>query len=85
MRKTLAILTLAALCGGCASVQQAVQAYGSVAVTGTRAANDTLIEAQKVALCGLPLSAVVRHPEIIPAVRALCLAPGDANAAVLLP
>ena len=35
---------------GCSSVQQAVQAYGSVAVSGARAANDTVIEAQKVSL-----------------------------------
>lgn len=69
---------------GCASVQQAVQAYGSVAVSGARAANDTIIEAQKVSLCGLPLSAISRHPEIVPAVRSLCLAPSDKTSAELL-
>lgn len=57
---------------GCASVQQAVQAYGSVAITGARAANDTVIEAQKVSFCGLPYSALQRHPEIQPAVQTLC-------------
>jgi hypothetical protein len=77
-------LALALCSTGCASVQQAIDAYGAAAVTGARAANDTAIEAQKVALCGLPLSAIARHPEIIPAVRALCLAPGDKNSAELL-
>jgi starvation-inducible outer membrane lipoprotein len=82
--KPVAILAAALLLTGCASVQQAVQAYGSVAVTGARAANDTIIEAQKVSLCGLPWSAIARHPEIVPAVRSLCLAPGDKTGAELL-
>jgi hypothetical protein len=83
MKKSILILSLLAL-GGCAGVQQAVQAYGSVAVTGARAANDTVIEAQKVSLCGLPLSAIARHPEIVPAVRSLCLVPNDKTSAELL-
>jgi uncharacterized protein YceK len=75
MKKLLIIaagLVLAASISGCASVQQAIQAYGSVAVTGARAANDTVIEAQKVSFCGLPYSALQRHPEIQPAVQTLC-------------
>ncbi|ALK96969.1 hypothetical protein AB595_04665 [Massilia sp. WF1] len=83
MKKIITLAVLLALTG-CAGVQQAVQAYGSVAVTGARAANDTVIEAQKVSLCGLPLSAIARHPEIVPAVRSLCLAPGDKTSAELL-
>lgn len=78
------LVVVALALSGCASVQQAVQAYGSVAVTGARAASDTLIEAQKVSLCGLPLSAIARHPEVVPAVRSLCLAPGDKTSADLL-
>lgn len=62
---------------GCAGLQQAVQAYGGVAVTNARAANDTLIDAYKVGICALPLSAIARHPEIIPAVRWLCIRQGD--------
>lgn len=84
MKKLLIILAAGLALTGCAGVQQAVQAYGSVAVTGARAANDTVIEAQKVSLCGLPLSAIARHPEIVPAVRSLCLAPGDKTSAELL-
>jgi hypothetical protein len=78
------MLAVAIAGSGCASVQQAVQAYGSVAVTSAKATNDTIIEAQKVVLCGLPLSAITRHPEIIPAVRSLCLVPGDKSTAELL-
>lgn len=83
MRKLLIIAAMAALTG-CSSFQQAVQAYGGVAVGNARAANDTLIEAYKVGLCALPLSAIARHPEIVPAVRSLCLAPSDPVAAELL-
>jgi uncharacterized protein YceK len=72
VKKTVIILALALALTGCAGVQQAVQAYGSVAVTGARAANDTVIEAQKVSFCALPYSALQRHPEIQPAVQTLC-------------
>lgn len=65
-------LAFAASMTGCASVQQAVQAYGTVAVTGAHAAADTVVQAQKIAICDLPYSAIVRNPDIIPAVRALC-------------
>lgn len=83
MAMGIAVCTVAAL-SGCAGVSQAVQAYGTVAVTNAKAVDDTVIEAHKVAFCGLPLSAITRHPEIIPAIRALCLAPADANGAALL-
>lgn len=72
MKTAILIAVLAAALTGCAGVQQAVQAYGTVAVTGARAANDTVIEAQKMSLCGLPYSALQRHPEIQPAVQTLC-------------
>lgn len=83
MKRILIIAMLAALTG-CAGFQQAVQAYGGVAVGNAKAANDTLIEAYKVGLCGLPLSAIARHPEIVPAVRSLCLAPSDQVTAEIL-
>lgn len=65
-------LAVAAAMSGCASVQQAIQGYGAVAVTGAHAAADTVVQAQKVALCDLPYSAIQRHPEINPAVESLC-------------
>lgn len=72
-----ALLACAALSAGCASTMQAVNAYGAVAVTGAQATNDTLIAANKVALCATPVSALVRHPELVPAVRSLCLPAAD--------
>lgn len=78
------VLGLALILAGCAGLQQAVQTYGSVAVTNARAANDTLIEGYKVGVCALPFSAVMRHPEIIPAIEALCLPRGDRIGADLL-
>lgn len=77
MRALIVSSTCAALLTGCGSLQQAVQAYGGVAVTNARAANDTLVEGYKVGLCALPLSAIARHPEIVPAVRTLCIPPND--------
>jgi uncharacterized protein YceK len=79
-----ALFAVAALSTGCASVSQAVQAYGNVAVTSAKAANDTAIEAQKVALCAMPVSALVRHPEMLSAVRSLCVDAHDANTGALL-
>lgn len=85
MSRKLIIATLAASCiSGCASVSQAVSAYGSAALTGAKAANDTLIEANKAAMCALPLSAVQRHPELIPALKSMCLGPADKELAALL-
>lgn len=63
---------------GCASgVMQAVDAYGAAAVTGIKATNDSLIAANKTALCATPVSALVRHPELVPAVRSLCVPSKD--------
>lgn len=87
MKKLITILAALSLTGcmtGCAGLNQAVQAYGSIAVTNAKAANDTLIDGYKIGVCALPLSAILRNPEIIPAVRSLCVAPSDKNAAELL-
>lgn len=80
MKKTILILSLLALAAsvsGCASVQQAVDAYGAAAITGAQATNDTLIKANIVALCAVPVSALVRNPQLVPAVRTLCLPAKD--------
>ncbi len=63
---------------GCAGVQQAIHGYGSAAISSIRAAEDDHIALWTVTACGTPLSAAVRHPEIIPALRALCLPGGSA-------
>jgi hypothetical protein len=71
-------LAIAAAASGCAGVSQAVDAYGAAAVTGAKATNDYgLSRRNKVALCATPVSALVRHPELVPAVRSLCLPAKD--------
>lgn len=72
LRKSIVVIAITSGLSACASVSQAVSAYGSAALTGARATNDTLIEANKAALCATPLSALVRHPELVPAVKSLC-------------
>lgn len=77
--KIVALAVSALVISGCASVQQAVQGYGAAAIVAIRNAEDSNIEFWKVNACGTPLSAAIRHPEIIPALRALCLPGGTAS------
>ena len=72
-------LVIAISLSGCAGVQQAIHGYGSAAISSIRAAEDDHIALWTVTACGTPLSAAVRHPEIIPALRALCLPGGAAS------
>lgn len=82
MRKILILVACAAL-AGCGSMLQAVNAYGAVAVDNAKATNDTIVTGWKLTGCALPLSAILRHPEIIPSLKALC--PGAAAAGLLDP
>lgn len=77
--KIIALAVAALAMSGCASVQQAVHGYGAAAIVAIRNAEDDNIAFWKANACGTPLSAAIRHPEIIPALRALCL-PGGAAA-----
>jgi uncharacterized protein YceK len=72
MRRIVIAAAIASSVSACASVSQAVNAYGSAALTGAKAANDTLLEANKAAICATPVSALLRHPEWVPAVKSLC-------------
>lgn len=75
--KSILILAAAAALSGCASLNTAVNAYGTVAVDNAKAANDTAISAWMVAGCAMPLSAIMRNPHIIPALRAICMPQTD--------
>ena len=68
---------------GCAGVQQFVNATAASAAVSLRAAEDQNIKMWKFAACGTPLSAAFRNPEIIPALRALCI-PSGAEASPML-
>ncbi len=72
MKKLSMTLLAALLLTGCASVQQAIQGYGTVAVTGAHAAADTVVQAQKVTICDLPYSAIQRDAQMTAVVSVLC-------------
>jgi uncharacterized protein YceK len=76
MKKLLTLAVLATL-AGCGSLIQAVNAYGTIAVTDARAANDTMIAGWTLAACATPVSAVLRNPQIIDALRVLCMPMSD--------
>lgn len=58
----------------------------SLAVNAVKASDDNAIENWKLLACGMPLSAILRHPEVIPSLKSLCLpAGGTADPASLLP
>lgn len=73
MKKSLLMLAVALALTGCGSLINAVNAYGSVAVDNGRAANDTLIAGWTTTACATPISAALRNPQVIPALRALCM------------
>lgn len=77
--KIIALAVAALAMSGCASVQQAVHGYGAAAIVAIRNAEDDNIAFWTANACGTPLSAAIRHPEIIPALRALCLPGGMAS------
>lgn len=83
MKKSFLIISLLVL-SGCAGLQQAVTGYESAALAGAKASNDNIIQVWKVAACATPFSAAVRNPEIIPALKALCLPAGAAASPVTL-
>lgn len=78
------IAAVVATLSGCASFQQAVDAYGTTAITSAKHANDSLIVAWSTAACATPISAALRNPQIIPALRVLCMPGAEANPSSLL-
>lgn len=62
MKKYLIALAIACVLPGCTTL-----------LDGTKAANDNIIAAWTVAACATPVSAALRNPQIVPALRALCL------------
>lgn len=84
MQKTILAGLLASSLTGCAGINQAVSAYGAVAVDSAKASNDNLIAGWTVAACATPLSAIYRNPQIIPALRVLCAPRQDAAPSAIL-
>ncbi len=77
MKIALLAAAVAVSLSGCAGIQQVAHGYGSAAIASIRAAEDDNIALWTVNACGTPLSAAIRHPQIIPALRALCLPGGS--------
>jgi len=71
--------SMAALLPGCAGFQQAVTGYEAAAIKGVTALQDNALTSWVVLGCATPISAAIRHPEIIPALKALCLPGGSAS------
>ena len=80
----LAIAALSVFVTGCASQQAALIGYERAALVTVRAAEDNNIELWTINACGTPYSAAIRNPQIIAALKALCLPEGQQNAPVSL-
>ena len=81
--KTLLVLLISTLTG-CAAQQAAIKGYENAALVGLRAAEDNNIAVWTVDACGTALSAAIRNPQIVPALRALCFPGGNASDPSLL-
>lgn len=82
--KHLIALALVAALSGCAGLQQAVDAGTASVAVSLRAAEDSNIRMWTFNACATPLSAAIRNPQIIPALRVLCLPSGGESSPVLL-
>jgi hypothetical protein len=81
-----ALIALALVVGltGCAGMQHVFDAGASVTAAALRDAEDSNIRLWTFNACATPLSAAIRNPQIIPALRALCLPGGGESSPVLL-
>ncbi len=69
---------------GCASLNQAYSAYGSAELVAMQGADDNVIRTWATAACATPYSAIVRNPEIAPALQSLCIPNGAVASPVML-
>lgn len=84
MKKKLIVSILLIALSGCAGIQQGLTGYESAAYAGAKASNDNVIAVWKVAACATPFSAAVRNPDIIPALKVLCLPAGASASPITL-
>lgn len=73
-------LVVLALCA--VALSACATGYRTALDTGlaqAKAADDNLVLTYKAAMCGLPLSAILRNADIIPGIKALCLPGGNAS------
>lgn len=84
MKRTLLLLALASTLTGCGTAIQAMNAYGGAAINSTQQVNDTFAKGWAAAGCGITVGAALRNPEVIPALKSLCMPGGDVPASSLL-
>ena len=83
--KTLLYAALILWLTGCASTIQATKAFNEAAVVSLRAAEDVNLDRLRFEICATPYSALVRHPDLVPGIGAMCLPGGNlTNPASLL-
>ena len=82
--KSIFVLIAVFSLAGCASQIQAVKGFNSAAAVSLRAAEDVHLEALTFELCATPLSAAIRHPDIVPGLRAICLPGGTDTSPITL-
>ena len=81
----LAIPVLVAIStAGCAGINQAYSAAGASAMVDAQGAEDNALKTLMVGLCATPISAAIRHPEIVPGVTALCLPGGNMSSPAVM-
>ena len=66
MKRTQLLLAVASAPTGCGSMIQAVNAYGGVAVSDLKAANDSFVPGGTAAACGTSVGAAYWIPQVIP-------------------
>lgn len=76
--KKLALLIAWGL-SGCASYQQALNGFESASLVSIKSADDNVINLWSTAACATPLSAIIRNPQIIPALDMLCIPNGSVS------
>lgn len=69
---------------GCASIQPTINGYEDAIITNLKSAEDQHLKMLSVQWCATPLSAAIRHPEIIPSLKALCLPAGSESSPATL-
>lgn len=87
MKKVIAVfaIIISSTLTGCASLTQAYSAGATATAVGLKAAEDNSLATLKFGLCATPYSAIIRHPELVPGIGALCLPSGvNSNPANLL-
>lgn len=75
MKAALSFLGVCLFSAGCTTT---MTAYEGAALQQVKAADDNAIRVWSAAACGTPYSAAIRNPDVIPALKALCLPAGSA-------